>query len=214
MNLSAIKPLYVKVFLSIIYLVGIVGMCLIPERFIPLTPINLALTCLLLLAFYPYKEKDFIRYIIFLFAAGFAVEMLGVQSGKIFGAYYYGYALGFKLKHVPLIIGLNWVMLTLATQSIAQKLSSKLYISALIGAGLMVGLDVLIEQVASKYQFWHWHNDIIPFQNYVAWFIISFFFQGVGAVMKFEKENPMALFIYSLQVIFFALLNVMNFFST
>jgi len=207
-----VKPLCVKLFLAIIYTVGVFGMLIKPELFIPLTPLNLSITCLLLLAFYPYKEKDFIRYVIFLFAAGFAVEMIGVQTGKIFGSYYYGHALGFKLKHVPLLIGVNWVMLTLATQTIAQKFSDKLYITSSIGATLMVILDFLIEQVASKYQFWHWHNDTIPLQNFVAWFIISFFFHGVGSVMKFDKENKMAVFIFSLQIIFFTILNIVNFF--
>ena len=55
-----IKPLYIKVFLSIVYTVGVFGMLLKPELFVPLTPINLLITCLLLLAFYPFKEKDFI----------------------------------------------------------------------------------------------------------------------------------------------------------
>jgi putative membrane protein len=125
--------------------------------------------------------------------------------------YYYGYALGFKLKHVPVIIGINWLMLILATQSIAQKFSNKLYIIAAIGASLMVVLDLLIEPIASKYEFWHWHNDVIPLQNFVAWFIISFFFHGLGTVMKFNKENKMAVFVFAIQLIFFAFLNLVNF---
>ena len=209
-----IKPVYIKIFLSVIYSVGLVGLMVNPELFIALTPLNLSVTCLLLLAYYPFREKDFIRYVIFLFAAGFAIEMIGVQTGKIFGSYYYGYALGYKLKHVPIIIGLNWVMLTLATHSIAQKLSDKLYIIASIGAALMVSLDILIEQMASKYHFWHWQNNEIPFQNYAAWFIVSFFFHGLGTVMKFDKANKLATFIFLLQIIFFALLNLLNFFNT
>lgn len=211
MTRENIKPVYSKVLLSIIYVVGIFGLWLKPAIFIPLSPFNIALTCLLLLLYYPYKEKDFIRFCIFLFAAGFAVEMIGVQTGKIFGSYYYGTALGFKLKHVPIVIGLNWIMLTLATQTIAQKISNKLFVSATIAALLMVLLDLFIEPVASKFEFWHWQNNHIPVQNFVAWFIISFFFQGVGAVMKFDKENSMALFIYCLQLIFFAGLNALNF---
>jgi putative membrane protein len=213
MTLDKVKPLYVKIFLSIIYTVGVVGMTIVPEQFISLTPLNLSITCLLLIIYYPFKDKDFIRYVIFLFAAGFAVEMIGVQTGKVFGSYYYGYALGFKLKHVPLIIGVNWIMLTLAALTIAQKFSDKLYVTATIGATLMVSLDFLIEQVASKYQFWHWQNDTIPIQNFVAWFIISFFFLGLGTVLKFDKNNPMAGFIFSIQMIFFAVLNLVNFLS-
>lgn len=207
-----LKPLYIKILLSIIYFVGIIGIALYPEKFISLTPYNLAITCVLLLIYYPYKEKDFIRYVIFLFAAGFAVEMIGVQTGKIFGSYYYGYALGFKLKHVPIIIGLNWVMLTLSTQSIAQKFSNNLFVTSALGAALMVLLDVFIEQVAPKYHFWHWQNDVIPLQNYLAWFIISFLFHGLGSVMKFNKENKMAVFIYGIQLFFFFILNLLNIF--
>jgi putative membrane protein len=213
MKLNTIKPIHLKIFLTIIYAVGVGGLVLKPDLFIPLTPFNLALTCLLFLAYYPYKEKDFIRYCIFLFAAGFAVEMIGVQTGKIFGQYYYGYALGYKLKHVPLMIGVNWVILILATQTIAYKFSNKLYITASIGAALMVLLDILIEPVASKFQFWHWYQNTIPLQNFIAWFIISFFFHGVGAVLKFEKENTMAVFIYCLQFLFFAALNLLNYFQ-
>jgi putative membrane protein len=104
-------------------------------------------------------------------------------------------------------------MLILATQTIAQKLSNRLYVIAITGAVLMVILDLLIEPIASKYQFWHWHNEIIPFQNFVAWFVISFFFHGLGTVMKFNKENKMAVFIYCIQLVFFALLNLINFFT-
>lgn len=209
-----IKPLHSMLFLTVIYLVGIAGMWLAPDSFISLTPLNLALTTFILLMYYPVRDKNFIRYIIFLFAAGFSVEMLGVQTGKIFGSYYYGYALGFKLKHVPLIIGLNWVMLILATHSIANKWSQKLYVVASFGAALMVLIDLLIEPVAAQYHFWHWQNDEIPLQNYIAWFVISFFFHGLGTVLKFNKENPLAVFIFVIQLLFFLSLNLLNLFNS
>jgi putative membrane protein len=211
-RLSHIKPIYLKVFLLIIYAVGVVGITCYPDRFISLTPFNLLLTCALLMVYHPVNNPQFIRYAIFLFTAGFAVEMLGVQTGKIFGNYYYGYALGYKLKDVPLIIGVNWVMLILATHSIAHKLSQHMFIGSAIGAALMVFLDYFIEQVASQYAFWHWHQDVIPLQNYIAWFIISFLFHGLGYVLNFKKENSMAVFIFVLQLSFFIILNLVNFF--
>jgi putative membrane protein len=170
------------------------------------------LTGTVLLVYYPLSNPQFIRYAIFLFAAGFAVEMLGVQTGKIFGNYYYGYALGYKLKDVPLIIGVNWVMLILATHSIAYRINQHIFIGSAIGASLMVLLDFFIEQVASQYQFWHWHRDTIPVQNFVAWFIISYLFHGLGYVLQFKKENSMAVFIFVLQLSFFIILNLVNFF--
>jgi putative membrane protein len=83
-RLSYIKPIHLKVFLLIIYLVGVVGITCYPDRFISLTPFNLLLTCAILMVYFPVNNPQFIRYSIFLFTAGFAVEMLGVQTGKIF----------------------------------------------------------------------------------------------------------------------------------
>lgn len=205
-----IKPLYIKLFLSIIYAVGIVGLYVQPETFIPLTPLNLLLTAFLFLAYYPFKESNFIRYAIFIFVAGFAVELLGIQTGKLFGIYNYGSALGFKLKDVPLIIGLNWLVLVMATQSIAASISDNLFKSSLIGSSLMIVIDIFLEQVAPLYDFWSWHNSAVPLQNFVAWFIISFLFHGVGNSLQFEKKNPLALFIFILQLSFFVVLYILN----
>ena len=36
-------------------------------------------------------------------------------------------------------------------------------------------VDLLIEQVASQMDYWHFSNGIAGIQNYIGWFIISFF---------------------------------------
>lgn len=204
---------YLKIVLAIFYTVGVIGMWFNPFQFILLTPYNLLLTSGILVFSYRLNEQpQLMRLMVLIFAAGFAIELIGVHTGKIFGHYYYGYALGFKLKQIPLIIGLNWVMLTLSAHSVAYKFFKGGFKTVLFAALLMVALDIFIEQVADKYELWHWQNDHIPLQNYFAWFIFSLLFQQVTRMMLVEKHNTVASFIFVLQLGFFALLNALNIF--
>ena len=53
-----------------------------------------------------------------IFIFGYSVELIGIKTGLLFGEYSYDTALGFKLLDVPLIIGLNWVIIVVASSSI------------------------------------------------------------------------------------------------
>jgi putative membrane protein len=44
--------------------------------------------------------------------AGFFIEAIGVNTGLIFGNYVYKTTLGWKFLETPLIIGVNWILLT------------------------------------------------------------------------------------------------------
>jgi len=93
----------------------------------------------------------------------------------IFGEYQYGAVLGFQVFEVPLIIGLNWFMLSYAIGAMVNR-----YVriaKPLIAAVLMVILDVIIEPVAVKLDYWSWVGDSIPLQNYLGWFVISLIIQ-------------------------------------
>jgi putative membrane protein len=193
--------------------VGIVGTIAFPANFLPLSGVTLTITTVFLLLFGDKTNGNFWRFVIFVFAAGFALEMVGVQSGKLFGVYYYGDNLGFKLKNVPLVIGLNWVFLTLCSLSIASKISENFYLRTIVGAILMVMLDALIEPLAGDLDFWHWMNDIIPLRNFGVWFIVSFFFNALAWQLRFKKYNEIASFIFILQIVYFLSLHCANFFS-
>ncbi len=201
-------PLYSKVFISIIYTVGIFGIIFSPALFLPLTPFNLLISAGFLFYFHPNKDRNFYRFIILVYCAGFAIEMLGVQSGKIFGSYHYGNMLGFKVKETPLIIGLNWVVLTYCTGTIVQNLSQSFFVRSLLGATLMVAFDFFIEWYAPHADFWYWQNDVIPLQNFLAWFVFSFFFNLLFCSLQLEKKNSFALFLFLIQLLFFILLNL------
>ena len=73
----------------------------------------------------------------------------------------------------------------------------------------MVGLDYLIEPVAIKLDFWFWKEGLIPAQNYVAWFIVAFILLLLYHIWIKQNQNRIAIILFSIQVVFFGLLNFM-----
>lgn len=190
------------------YLAGIIGL-LLPQTaglFQALTPFNLLLSAGILLSFHSHWNRAFILFCILSFFTGYFAEVAGVATGLIFGSYSYGPTLGWQLLEVPLIIGLNWFMLIYSTGTICASLQIPLVLKALLASVLMVVLDLFIEPVAVAYDFWQWKDGLIPWQNYAAWFIISFGLHLLFYLLPFRKGNPAAKYLYLLQLIFFIIL--------
>lgn len=194
--------------LTAAYLAGIIGLQLpySSPYFQALTPFNLLLSAGILFSFHKDWNRSFLLFCLICFLAGYFVEVAGVASGMIFGQYSYGPTLGYQLWDVPLIIGLNWLMLIYSTGVIAAPLPVALPLKALIASSLMLLLDFFIEPVAIAFNFWQWNQGYIPIQNYVAWFIISFFLHLLFYLLPFERRNPAAKILYLLQLVFFIIL--------
>ena len=95
------------------YLAGIIGLRweFSREIFKFLVPFNLIFTTFVVLFSHRDWNKYFVFFILFTFLVGFFIEVLGVETGKIFGKYHYQTTLGIKIMQVPPIIGLNWLVL-------------------------------------------------------------------------------------------------------
>ena len=129
------------------YLAGIIGL-LLPQTqqlFQLLTPFHLLLTAVLLFGFHKTWNASFILFCLITFLIGYGVEVAGVHTGLIFGEYWYGDAFGFKQLEVPLLIGLNWLVLVYVTGVICEPLRWPVSFKAAAAALLMVGLDAVIE---------------------------------------------------------------------
>lgn len=174
-----------------------------PSFYLRFVPLNLLLTAALLLAFQTNRNREFYWFCLVVMVVGFGIEVLGVRSQVIFGNYEYGSVLGFQLWGVPLIIGLNWLMLTYMSGVLARYLPLPNILRAVVGALLMVGMDVCIEPVAMRYDFWHWMADVIPMQNFKAWFALSFILQVFFNRSHFVKSNALVPFVYLVQLLFF-----------
>lgn len=198
----------VKKFIVIFYTVGILGF-IIPwthNLFIILTTYALLLSIYLLLLYHEnYSKKD-----ILVFSAiavlGFFVEVLGVNTGLIFGSYKYGEGLGIKLFQTPLLIGVNWLFLTYTALSISDKITKNTYLQLIIAPTLMIVYDMVMEQLAPIMNMWSWAGSSIPMKNYIAWWLLGFLFTGILKRFKINTNNPLALLLFICQFIFFVVL--------
>lgn len=168
-----------------------------------LTPLNLLLTNSMLFSFHKDWNKKFILFALIVSVAGFMAEVIGVHTGLLFGNYKYGEALGKKLWDVPLLIGLNWLMLVYVTGHIADYIKLPWWIKSLVAALLMVLIDFFIEPAAMKFDFWNWENGAIPIMNYIGWFGLAFLLQLFFQKTSFRKRNKIAQFVYAVQMLFF-----------
>ena len=208
-NLPFVNQKNAFLLLLAMYSAGLIGLSTdyTSDLFRQLTPFHLIISALIVLHFEDNKNKSYFQFIALCFALGYGVEVIGVKTGLVFGSYSYGATLGFKLFDVPLLIGVNWIILSYCTRITAQYFTRKPIFISTVASFLMVGLDLLIEPVAISYDFWEWTNDSIPLQNYMAWFIISFIIQLIGLKLVPELNNKLAIKLLLLEAVFFSCLN-------
>lgn len=206
------KRLYaVKIFFVIFYTVGIAGLLWnqTHDIFIKLTPLALILSSITLI-FYHGADRNIKAAIIFfvIFLTGFFIEVIGVNTGIIFGEYSYGEGLGKKIFNTPILIGVNWLLLIYATSNLFQKLNLSPFLLPFAGASFMVIYDIFLEPVAPKIDLWSWASEVVPLQNYIAWFSIALIFHSFISIFKIKIYNPMATTILICQFSFFTILNL------
>lgn len=198
-------------FLIIMYFVGLIGH-LIPssrELMITLTPFTLLLTggVVTYKSFYK-SDKIFIYWGLITYLVTFILEVIGVESGLVFGGYSYGDALGFRLMDVPLIIGFNWVLVILGAITISQSFSKNIIVVSILSALFSAMFDYYLEPVAIKLGYWNWENTIVPLQNYFAWFAIAFIFAIVLLKIKSDFNKGIFKEYFIIQFVFFLILNL------
>ena len=185
---------------------GILGIIYVNSNwFISFTPLNLTLNFILLLINCK-GNKRVLTIIILGFFIGMITEILGVQYGWIFGDYQYGSQLGTKLMGVPLLIGVNWAILTVITGAIAQQFYFNKFMRVLIGVGLMLFLDLLMEPLAPVLDFWVFDGEEAPLQNYLGWAAVAIFLQFGYYFLKVRINGSFPYHLYLLQIIFFSVL--------
>jgi bisanhydrobacterioruberin hydratase len=199
-------------FLIWFYLIGVVGL-LIPATaafFMMLTPLVLLMNFGLLLI---NQENKFSVKTMLVFSlillAGFFIEIVGVQTGVIFGAYSYGKGLGWKLWDTPLIIGLNWLLLVYTTATITQKIKTNNIIRITLGAGMMLVYDLVMEQVAPNMDMWTWQGGSVPIENYIAWFVIAAIFHAMIQFTGIKIRNKLSETVLIAQFVFFVILFIL-----
>jgi len=198
-----------------IWLVTISGMIGIwlgyGDWFLPKTPFNLLLGVALLYWNFPLKNVwPGILIWSLVYIIGMSVEMIGVNTGMLFGNYWYGENLGPKFVKVPLLIGINWVVLTFITATIAKRFIRNPWMAPIFGAALMVALDFFIEPVAPVFDYWHWNAGFAPLRNYIDWFVVSLVLQILVKNHVPKLNHPLPIHHFASQVLFFVFFYATN----
>jgi putative membrane protein len=203
------RPVIGGVIITAFYFFGIVGILSeSKDWFIEKTAFNLSLSFLILIFYQKKYSLSLLWGFLFCYLIGFSAEYLGVNFGLIFGDYIYPDTLGPQLGGVPLIIGINWFLITFCVASVIFNLKLNILFKILLATIITVLIDFMIEPVAMEIGFWNWENNIVPIQNYVGWAIISFLIFCFYALIKMPLKNKMAIILLIWQIVFFASLNL------
>lgn len=174
-----------------------------PEA-LKMTPIALLLTTATLLFFAstPYTIKMVVLFTM-IALIGFLVELIGVQTGWIFGNYRYTGNFGIRWWGTPPLIGINWLYLSYTWAAVMGNTAYAPVRRIFYASIGMFAYDLLLEQVAPLMQLWHWEGGMIPWSNYAAWFILALFFQWLIHRSHIVTCNRMAFPLLLLQVVMF-----------
>ena len=205
--------------------IGLAGLLFFDASFfLAATPFNLLLSFALLIWTQTEKNIYFFLFLAACLIVGIVVEVIGVNTGFLFGDYAYGNVLGPKVNNVPVLIGVNWFLIiyccgisihTLLMKAINRiaadtgktPMAMKALSIIIDGATLAVFFDWLMEPVAVKLGYWVWNGDgAIPMFNYICWFVVSLLLLMVFHFAKFNKQNKFAVNLLLIQLMFFLLL--------
>ncbi len=199
------------ILIIIFHAVGLIGFAVpaLYSLFLDLVPFHLLLMLVFVAGSHRPADGKFFLFMGIMLVAGYCVEWVGVKGDWLFGKYVYGPTLGTKLDDVPLCIGVNWFLLIYST-GILMKISRVRNIASriIIGALILVVLDLLIEPVAIQLGYWHWAGNVVPIKNYIAWFFVSAVFLFVFESFQFKKQSKVPPLFLATQFAFFILLRL------
>jgi putative membrane protein len=198
----------IKGFIITLYVVGIIGTAIPFTRglFIFLTPFILLLSLLILIVFHTGYDTKTLLFFLIIFLLSFFIEVVGVNTGVVFGNYSYGRGLGIKLLNTPLLIGLNWVLLVYCTSAVFEKIHLSFPLKIAGASLLMVIYDIVMEQVAPFMDMWSFGLGRIPLQNYLVWFTLALIFHTALRIAGIRISNKFAPLLFYCQFIFFLIL--------
>lgn len=169
-------PNVIRFLLIYLFCIGAIGHLVPVSRdiFLQTTPYILLLVNIGVLIF-ALKHSLIQAYIwcagIILFT--YTIEVLGVNTGSVFGEYTYSNVLGLSILGAPPLIGLMWVNIVLGSIGIVDVLFRHVIVKIIMVIGLTVLFDFFLEPVAIELGYWEWSGGIVPYQNYIAWGLIS-----------------------------------------
>ncbi|MEJ7662268.1 MAG: carotenoid biosynthesis protein [Hymenobacter sp.] len=106
------------------HITGFLGLAFSQDKafYLKYTPLTLLLSAGLLAVFQPERGLLFWLFVVQAFLLGLVAEVIGTNTGLLFGHYTYGATLGPQYMGAPWLIGLNWVITTYLAGTLAAYL--------------------------------------------------------------------------------------------
>jgi putative membrane protein len=194
------------IFLWVIHVAALIGIAAgYASFFLPQSPWTMLYLLLLLVIFFRIDSPRKLSLLIGFFLVGMTVEWLGVHTSLLFGEYKYLDNFGPKIDGIPLLIGVNWALLTFCTYRLSQGLSNNIFVKSILAASLMVVLDFFLEQVCEYAGFWLF-TDGAGWFNYLCWLVIAFVLQLIINKFRVKGDFQISLHLYIVQLVFTATL--------
>ncbi len=227
--MASINRINISTFLALLFHVsGLIGILFSPYKdwFVNNTPVNLLVMTGLLVWNQEKINRNLLLFFVLTCSVGMITEIIGVNTGLLFGNYSYGSVMGIKIGGVPLLIGLNWFVVVFCCIVIMEQMhqwvkakyetlgqptmSAKLENISIIVDGAMMAafFDWIMEPVAVKLGFWQWHSVSIPLYNYLCWFAIAALLIGISRKLPIPKRNDFAVHLLIIQALFFLTLRI------
>lgn len=200
-----------KTIIFVFYGVGVLGLSFryTYPFFIQLIPFALLFSSAILALYHRQQLNPKSLFVFFsIFVASFGIEVVGVNSGLIFGHYTYGQSLGWSILHTPLLIGINWLFLVYTTSSLFSSFKMAKFVRILLASAVMLVYDLVLEHVAPTLDMWTWQGGTIPLQNYAAWFGLAALFHTLVIRFKVNTDNQLSRTILAAQFLFFVALSI------
>ena len=187
----------VRKFFIIFYIIGFLGFVFDFSYpiFVKLIPYAIIISIFMLYVFHPNKKDLRLFIVLFvIFMLGFLIEMLGVNTGQIFGSYKYGKGLGIKIVETPIMIGINWAFLVYLSTSVTQKFKINGFAGAFVASLIMLFYDFIIENIAPKTVCGT--GKMMQFLSKFPCLVLLPWFQCIVKLLKLNTENKIALHSY------------------
>jgi putative membrane protein len=126
---------------------------------------------------------------------GFAAELVGVATGRPFGHYSYGPALGPQVGRVPLLAAAAWAMMARPAWVVAGLVARSPLARVLTAAGALTAWDVFLDPRMVRDGYWDWSDggayEGVPLSNFAGWAAIGALVFTAWAVLD-PGDDPAA----------------------
>jgi bisanhydrobacterioruberin hydratase len=171
--------------------------------FIQITPYTLLLVAFAVFYHHSGWNRKTILIFFSIFIFSFFAECIGVATGKVFGIYNYNIGLGYKLFEVPILIGLNWVLLVYGSNGILSGITQNKVLIVTGASVLMILYDIVLEKAAPLMKMWQFEHNQPPIQNYLVWFALAVIFHSIITLFNVNTNNKTAKALFIIQFFFF-----------